>query len=95
MIAIFLICTTAISAQTYHAPKKVKPIADTTTTFKYEVNDSIYNIYKSKNDTYYIWRKSKKGKIYKYYLPKEVQERIFFDEIKIKNDNAANTRKRK
>lgn len=84
LIVVFLICATVVNAQTYHAPKHQKIVNDTNTTYKYEVNDSIYKVYRSKNDVFYIWRKSKKGKVYKYYLPKEVQDKIFFDELEKK-----------
>lgn len=64
------------TAQTFHQPtrKTATAYTDTTTTYKYATNDGkTYKVYKSSRGAYYIWRVSKKGKLYKNYLPKEVQ----------------------
>lgn len=64
------------SAQTFHAPKSAHvQFTDTTTTYRYVTNDEkTYNVYRSKSGALYIWKVSKKsGKLYKMYLPKEIQ----------------------
>ena len=36
--------------------------------------DKVYKVYKSRNNAFYIWKVSKRsGKLYKNYLPKEIQ----------------------
>lgn len=68
----------SVGAQEFVAPSKgVKQFTDTTTTYTYKMPDKTYNVYKSKNGCYYIWRISKKtGKPYKSYLPKEIQKQM-------------------
>lgn len=47
---------------------------DTTTTHTYEIKETKFPVFKSKNGAFYIWKTSSKtGKQYKYYLPKEIQ----------------------
>ncbi len=63
-------------AQVFHAPKSQREVfTDTTTTFKYVTSDNKqYKVFRSKGGAMYIWKLSKKsGKLYKMYLPKEVQ----------------------
>ena len=63
------------NAQTFKAPSRSKqPVkADTTTTYRYEVKDTVYTVYKSPRGAFYIWKRTKNGNIRKTYLPKEVQ----------------------
>lgn len=63
-------------AQVFHAPKSQREVfTDTTTTFKYVTSDNKeYKVFRSKGGAMYIWKLSKKsGKLYKMYLPKEIQ----------------------
>lgn len=63
-------------AQVFHAPSSKRAVfTDTTTTFKYVPSDGKqYSVFRSRSGAMYIWKLSKKsGKMYKYYLPKEVQ----------------------
>ena len=63
-------------AQVFHAPKSQRAaFTDTTTTFKYVASDyKQYNVFRAKSGAMYIWKLSNKsGKLYKMYLPKEVQ----------------------
>lgn len=73
--SLMLLLSMTAYSQTFKAPEKQRQVfTDTTTTYKYELKDSVYNVFKTKSGTYYIWKISKKsGKKYKYYLPKEVQ----------------------
>lgn len=72
---IFIASIAACNAQEFKAPSKHKvTFTDTTTTYTYRTTDNVYKVYKSRNGAYYIWKLSKKsGKLYKNYLPKEVQ----------------------
>lgn len=67
----------SVNAQTFKAPvnnSSREAYKDTTTTYKYEMVDKTYDVYKSKKGALYIWKKSSKsGKLYKMYLPKEIQ----------------------
>lgn len=76
ILSVICLCAT-ISAQTFKAPAKNsnrEAYTDTTTTYKYEMVDKTYDVYKSKKGALYIWKKSSKsGKLYKMYLPKEIQ----------------------
>ena len=50
---------------------------DTQTTYTWETKDGTkYPIFITKKGACYIKRTSKKGKVYKYYLPKEIQNQI-------------------
>lgn len=61
------------NAQTFKAIS-AKVYTDTTTTFTYQMPDKVYKVYKSKSGAFYIWKVSKKtGRLYKMYLPKEIQ----------------------
>lgn len=73
-----LIISLIAGAETFKAPTKQKQVfTDTITSHNYELNDSIYPIYKTKNGKFYIWKTSKKtGNKYRQYLPKEIQEQI-------------------
>lgn len=52
-------------------------VKETMIPYFYEINDVKYPIYVSANGSFYIKRISKKtGQEYKYYLPKEVQEKL-------------------
>lgn len=64
-----------INAQTFKAPSRSKQSvkADTTTTYRYEVKDTVYTVYKSPRGAFYIWKRTKNGTIRKTYLPKETQ----------------------
>lgn len=66
-----------VSAENFKAPTRntnKEIFTDTTTTHTYEIKEVKYDVYKTKRGAYYIWKTSKKsGKMYKYYLPKEIQ----------------------
>lgn len=76
-----LIPLLSLSAQTFKesdfakTKSKTEVYADTTTTIKWETKDGkTLNVYRSKSGALYVWRTSKKtGKLYRYYLPKDVQ----------------------
>lgn len=67
-----------VYADNFKAPSKQKiEWADSTTTHTYEISNVKYDIFKSRNGSFYIWKTSKKtGKKYKYYLPKEIQIKL-------------------
>ena len=70
---IFAMVVLTVNAQTFKAPT-AKVYTDTTTTFTYQMPDKVYKVYKSKSGAFYIWKVSKKtGRLYKMYLPKEIQ----------------------
>lgn len=76
ILFIALMLTIVISnAQTFKAPSRSKqPVkADTTTTYRYEVKDTVYTVYKSPRGAFYIWKCTRNGNIRKTYLPKEIQ----------------------
>lgn len=77
-ILIMFMSVINLSAQEFIAPTKSHiQFTDTTTTYTYKTPDSVYKVYKSKNGAFYIWKKSgKTGKLYKYYLPKDVQKQM-------------------
>ena len=66
------------NAQEFNAPSRHKAaFTDTTTTYTYRMTDKVYKVYKSRNNAFYIWKVSKRsGKLYKNYLPKEIQAQI-------------------
>lgn len=74
LFAILLI-SPKINAKDYITPtKQLIEYTDSTTIDTYTIKNKKYNVYKSKNGAFYIWKISKKtGKRYKYYLPKEIQ----------------------
>lgn len=73
LFVLFACISLTMDAQAFKAPSH-KAFTDTTTTFTYEVSNNVYKVYKSKSGAFYIWRTSKKtGRLYKSYLPKEVQ----------------------
>lgn len=65
-------------AQEFQAPKSSRTyFTDTIITYTYRVDEQVYKVYKSRTNAYYIWKISKRtNKSYKYYLPKEIQERM-------------------
>ena len=65
-------------ADNFKAPSKQQvEWTDSTTNHTYEISNVKYDIFKSKNGSFYIWKTSKKtGKKYKYYLPKEIQIKL-------------------
>ena len=70
---IFAMVVLTVNAQTFKAPT-TKVYTDTTTTFIYQMSDKVYKVYKSKSGAFYVWKVSKKtGRLYKMYLPKEIQ----------------------
>ena len=72
LIVVIFVFFLKVGAQQFSAPTKTK--ADSTTTYTYKIDTDIYKVYKSSKGAYYIWKKSKKtGKLYKYYIPKEIQ----------------------
>lgn len=66
------------NAENFKAPEKVKTeFKDSTTSHTYEIQSVQYPVFKSKSGAFYIWKTSKKsGKKYKYYLPKDIQEKM-------------------
>lgn len=76
--SLMLLFTMTAFGQTFTAPKKQSAqFTDTVTTYKYELPEKTYDVFKSKGGAFYIWKISKKtGKLYKYYLPKEVQKQM-------------------
>lgn len=66
------------SAQEFVAPSKAKSVyTDTTTTYTYKCPEMTYKVYKSKSGAFYIWKTSKKSsKLYKSYLPKDIQKQM-------------------
>ena len=62
-------------AQEFVAPSRSSvAFTDTTTTYTYKMTDKTYKVFNSKSGAFYIWKISKKtNKLYKMYLPKEVQ----------------------
>ena len=73
LFLLFTCISLTIDAQAFKAPSH-KVFIDTITTFTYEIDNRIYKVYKSKSGAFYIWKTSKKtGRLYKFYLPKEVQ----------------------
>lgn len=66
----------SVSAKDYIAPTRQSvEYTDSTTTDTYTIKNKKYNVYKTKNGAFYIWKTSKKtGKKYRYYLPKEIQK---------------------
>lgn len=81
MKAIFLTVLVAIAASFCFADNFVAPkrssrstFTDTTTTHTYQIDETKFDVYKTRNGAFYIWKVSKRsGKKYKYYLPKEIQ----------------------
>lgn len=67
-----------VYADNFKAPSKQQvEWTDSTTNHTYEISNVKYDIFKSKNGSFYIWKTSKKtGKKYKYYLPKEIQIKL-------------------
>lgn len=65
-------------AEDYVAPSKQSvEFTDTTTNDTYTIKSTKYNVFKSKKGAFYIWKTSKNtGKKYKYYLPKEIQQKM-------------------
>lgn len=78
-IIIFLLlffATINVGAQEFVASthKNNTQYTDTTTTYTYRCSEKVYDVYVSRNGAYYIWKISKRtNKLYKYYLPKEIQ----------------------
>lgn len=74
-ILIMIMNVINLSAQEFVAPSRSHTTyTDTTTTYTYKCPEQTYKVYRSKNGAYYIWKKSSKtGKLYKYYLPKDIQ----------------------
>lgn len=77
IFSIMIMIGLGVNAQTFKASAKNssrEAYTDTTTTFKYEMVDKTYDVFKSRKGAYYIWKKSSKsGKLYKMYLPKDIQ----------------------
>lgn len=79
MKKLFFACLLTLSmsaqAQVFHAPSSKRAVfTDTTTTFKYVTDNKEYKVFRAKSGAMYIWKSSKKsGKLYRMYLPKEVQ----------------------
>ena len=80
VLAILLVANTSISAKNYDAPVKQyskQVYTDTLTNDTYTVKGKTYPVFKSKSDTRYIWKDKKNSSgVYKYYLPREIQEKM-------------------
>ena len=79
IFAILCIISSVCNAEDFVAPKRNNRVAftDTTTIHTYRIDETKYDVYKSKSGAFYIWKVSKKtGKPYKYYLPKDIQIRM-------------------
>lgn len=77
---IAFVVSLSVNAQMFEAPthnSTREEFSDTTTTYTYKTNDKVYNVYRTRNGAFYIWKVSKKsGKLYKYYLPKIIQSKM-------------------
>lgn len=78
LLLLVLSISVVAGADNFTAPTKEKSVfTDTTTIHTYEIKDVKYDIFKSKNGIFYIWKTSSKtNKKYKYYLPKEIQKQL-------------------
>ena len=69
LIALVLV-TLSINAQMFEAPthnSTREEFSDTTTTYTYKINDKVYDVYRTRNGAFYM---------YKYYLPKIIQSKM-------------------
>jgi hypothetical protein len=77
---IAFVVSLSVNAQMFEAPTHAstrEEFTDTTTTFTYKMNEKVYDVYRTRNGAYYIYKISKKsGKLYKYYLPKIIQSKM-------------------
>ena len=75
MLVLSLCMAISAGAQEFVAPTRSSVVfTDTLTTYTYKKTNKTYVVYKSKSNAYYIWKLSKRtNKLYKMYLPKEVQ----------------------
>lgn len=74
LLTLLLVSTYSFSQNFVASTKEKSAFTDTTTTYTYQIQDTKYPVFKSKNNAFYIWKVSKKtNKKYKYYLPKEIQ----------------------
>lgn len=79
IVALFsVMATTGAHAQEFVAPTKAKTeFKDSTTTFTYKMTDATYKVFKTRSGAFYIWKKSSKsGRMYRHYLPKEIQKQM-------------------
>lgn len=78
IILLSVLVGVSVYADNFKAPSKQQvEWTDSITNHTYEINNVKYDIFKSKNGSFYIWKTSKKtGKKYKYYLPKEIQIKL-------------------
>lgn len=78
MILFAYIGASSAKGDNFKAPEKEKvEFKDSTTNHTYEIKEIKYPVFRSKNGAFYIWKTSNKtGKKYKYYLPKEIQEKM-------------------
>lgn len=78
MLVVSFFMVLSAGAQEFVAPSRSSvSFTDSITTFTYKISDNSYKVYKSKNLSFYIWKTSKKtNKLYKYYLPKDIQEEM-------------------
>ena len=79
MFLLLFFATINVGAQEFVAPtrKNNTQHTDTTTTYTYRYSEKVYNVYVSRNGAYYIWKINKRtNKLYKYYLPKDIQIKI-------------------
>lgn len=78
ILLVVLSVSLTVGAENFKAPTRQSvEYTDTTTAHTYEIKDIKYPVFKTKSGAFYIWKTSKKtGKQYKYYLPKEIQEKM-------------------
>lgn len=76
-LIIVLFISLSASADNFTSPKASAAPVDSTTIHTYEIKSIKYPIFRSKRNSYYIWKTSSKtNKKYKYYLSKEIQQQI-------------------
>lgn len=89
IIAMLTIAMVA-NCQTFKSKSAAKKSVnvDTTTTFKWETRDTVYTVYCSPNNSYYIWRISgRTGLPYKQYMSKNVQAEMRAQDTKRRGSN--------
>lgn len=75
LVVLLFILTINVYPQKFIAPSRSNnKFTDTTTTYTYKCPEKTYKVYVSKRGAYYIWKISKRtNRLYKYYLPKQIQ----------------------
>ena len=78
LIMLFVAIAMTANAQMFEASKKAKTEwKDSTTTYTYKTaKGNVCKVYKSKRGAFYYYAKNRKGVIAKYYVPREIQEKM-------------------